>query len=119
MGQLLGTTYNPYIPSGIEIYLEQLRIKAQQHLVFRLESYVEQDPDKKLRNCHPRNYPECNCQMLSQRLIFKGSPDKLVNIAEEFAISYKTLHSHWVRKAIPLLQEILIELGYRPNHSRL
>ena len=116
-GRLLGTPSNPYVLSGLEIYLEQLQQNSQQYLVASLADYIEQDPDKQLRNCYPRKHPECNCQILSQRLlfIFKNPPDKLTDIARECQINYQTLVSHWKLKAIPLLQEVAIQLGYQSN----
>ncbi|MCC5632960.1 hypothetical protein LC613_36105 [Nostoc sphaeroides CHAB 2801] len=116
-GRLLGTPSNPYVLSGLEIYLEQLQQNSQQYLVASLADYIEQDPDKQLRNCYPRKHPECNCQILSQRLlfIFKNPPDTLADIARECQINYQTLVSHWKLKAIPLLQEVAIQLGYQSN----
>ncbi|MEH1901888.1 MAG: hypothetical protein V7L04_10855 [Nostoc sp.] len=116
-GRLLGTPSNPYVLSGLEIYLEQLQQQSQQCLVANLADYIEQDPDKQLRNCYPRKHPECNCQVLSQRLlfIFKNPPDRLTDIARECQINYQTLVSHWKLKAIPLLQEVAIQLGYQSN----
>ncbi|MDZ8064383.1 MAG: hypothetical protein RMY64_01915 [Nostoc sp. DedQUE08] len=116
-GQLLGTPANPYILSGLEIYLENLKQQSQQRLVDNLAVYIEQDPDKQLQNCYPRKHPECNCQVLSQRLlfIFKNPPDTLADIARESQINYQTLVSHWKLKAIPLLQNVAIQLGYQSN----
>ena len=116
-GRLLGTPSNPYVLSGLEIYLEQLQQRSQQYLVANLAHYIEQDPDKQLQNCYPLKHPECNCQVLSQRLlfIFKNPPDTLADIARERQINYQTLVSHWKLKAIPLLQEVAIQLGYQSN----
>ncbi|WP_414565041.1 MULTISPECIES: hypothetical protein [unclassified Anabaena] len=116
-GQLLGTPSNPRVLSGLEIYLEQQQQQSEQNIVTSLALYIEQDPDKQLRNCYPRQHPECNCQLLSQRLlfIFKNPPDKLADIAHERKINYQTLVSHWKLKGIPLLQSIAIKLGYQPN----
>ena len=114
---MLGTLSNPHILSGLEIYLEQQQRQSEQHLVIKLANYIEQDPNRKLKNCYPRQHPECNCQALSQRLlfIFKNPPDKLADIARECQINYQTLAWHWKRKALPLLQSIAIELGHQPN----
>lgn len=116
-GQLLGTPSNPCVLSGLEIYIEKLQKQSEQRLVLKLALYIEQDPKKRLRNCYPRQHPHCNCQLLSQRLlfIFKNPPDKLADLAQEFNINYQTLTSHWKRKALPLLQKIAIELGYQHN----
>lgn len=113
--RLLGTRSNPYVLDGLEIYIEQLQRHSQRCFVLQLEHYIEQDPDNRLRNCHPRNYPECNCQVLSQRLLLKQPPDKLADIVREYGINDQTLRSHWRLKGIPLLQEIATELGYQSN----
>ncbi len=116
-GQLLGTRSNPRVLNGLEIYIEQQQRQSEQRLVVSLALYIEQDPEGQLRNCHPRKHPECNCQILSQRLlfIFKNPPDKLADIARECQINDQTLYTHWRSKGIPLLQSIAIKLGYQPN----
>jgi len=118
-GQLLGTPSNPWVLSGLEAYIEQLQQQSEQHLVQKLALYIEQDPERQLRNCYPRRHRECNCHVLSQRLlfIFKNPPDKLTDIARDFQINYQTLVSHWKLKGIPLLQTIATELGYHPNQE--
>lgn len=116
-GQLLGTRSNPYVLSGLEIYLEQLQQQEQQCLVVKLANYIEQDPDNLLRKCHPRNHLECNAQVMCQKslFIFKNPPDTIADIAREYQINYQTLRSHWKSKVKPLLQEVAIQLGYQSN----
>lgn len=116
-GQLLGTPSSPHVLSGLEIYLEQQQRQSEQSIVANIALYIEQDPEKRLQNCYPRKHPECNCQILSQRLlfIFKDPPDRLADIARECKINYQTLVAHWKLKGIPLLQSIAIELGYQPK----
>lgn len=79
----------------------------------RLKQYIEQDPEKKLRLCHPRAHPHCNCQVLSQRLLLKHPPDKLVDLARDLNVKYHTLNWHWKNKGLPLLQTIAKNLGYQ------
>lgn len=118
-GQLLGTPSNPRVLNGLETYIEQLQRQSEQHLVQKLAFYIEQDPKRQLQNCYPRRHRECNCQVLSQRLlfIFKNPPDKLSDIAQEFHINYQTLVSHWKLKGLPLLRKIATDLGYQPNQE--
>lgn len=99
--------------SGLDGYIEQIEREQQQAVGLKLEQYVEQDPKEKLRNCHPQTYPNCNCQLLSSRVLLKDPPDKFSAIAKELSINYQTLKSHWERKCRPLLQEIALELGYK------
>lgn len=78
-----------------------------------LKEYIDRDPEGKLRGCHPKAHPSCHCQILSQRLLLKHPPDRLVKIAKEFEINYHTLNWHWQKKALPLLRSLAIELGYK------
>ncbi len=112
--ELLPTT-NFEIPtrSGLDTYIEQIEREQQQQVGLKLEQYVEEDPDEKLRNCHPQTYPNCNCQLLSSRVLLKNPPDKFSAIAREHNINYQTLKSHWERNCRPLLQAIALELGYQ------
>lgn len=116
--RLLGTAANPHVLSGIENYIEQSQRQKMQRLAQKLALYIERDPDRKLRDCHPRKYPKCNCHLLSQRLlfIFKNPPDKLSDLAREFQIPYQTLVSHWKLKGLPLLREIATEFGEYPTN---
>lgn len=99
--------------SGIDSYIAQIETEQQQIIGLKLEEYVVQDPKEKLRNCHPQTYSNCNCQLLTSRVLLKDPPDKFSAIAKELSINYQTLKSHWERKCRPLLQEIAIELGYK------
>ncbi len=105
--------------SGLDAYIKQIQQEELQRVGLEIESYIEQDPEEKLRKCHPRNRPDCNCQLLSQRLLIasKDRPDRLADIAREFNINHQTLISHWKKKALPLLQAIAIELGYQHNNQ--
>lgn len=118
-GEILGTPSNPYTLSGLEIYIESLQKQSEQRIAVELADYIEQDPDMRLKKCYPRNHPECNSQLLSQRLlfIFKNPPDTLASIAREFNINYQTLVSHWKLKTIPLLKEAAIRFGYSDINS--
>lgn len=115
--QMLGRQFNTPTLTGIDAHIAQLQRQSEQHLVLKLELYIEQDPEGQLRSCYPRQHPDCNCQLLSQRLlcIFKDPPDRLADVAREFNINYQTLTYHWKQKGIPLLQKIAIELGYQHN----
>ena len=100
--------------SGLDMYLARLENHQLQTLVSQLENYIEQDPDNRLKRCHPRNYPNCHCQFLAQRLLLKNPPDRLACISRELGINDRTLRSHWKNRCLPLLQTITQELGYSP-----
>jgi hypothetical protein len=104
-GELAGKNFQSPPLSGLTAYIEQQQTKASQNRALKLELYIEIDPEHKLRNSHPRNFPACNSQVLAQRILLKHPPDKLSEIAREFAIDYQTLNSHWKRKTLPLLRD--------------
>ncbi|MEQ9625811.1 hypothetical protein [Coleofasciculus chthonoplastes] len=109
------STTTPTIPvlSGIEQYIEQQHNQTIQQVFLQLEHYIEQDPEGKLRQCHPRKYPNCHCQFLSQKALLQNPPSKFTDLSRELGINYQTLKSHWEKKCKPLLQDIARELGYR------
>lgn len=72
----------------------------------KFEDYVKEDPEKLLRNCHPKKYPDCNCQLLAQKLLLKEPPKRLSQIYREFQnsgvkIPDQTLRSHWKKSVSP------------------
>lgn len=90
------------------------RHQMMKNVVIELRHYIEEDKEGKLRKCYPRNHFNCNCQIISQRMFVKEPADKLTTIARDFGIPYQTLVAHWRRKGLPLLQEILVKIGYNP-----
>lgn len=97
------------------ITLDSLIQQEQLLVVEKLKRYIEQDPEENLRTCHPRGRPDCNCQVLSQKIILANPPNEIKKIAENLAIPYQTLLSHWSRKCLPILRKIALDLGYQPN----
>ena len=98
-----GGTFTELIPDPqpstiweIEAQIEQWQKQEKNVSVGnKIWHYIEQDPQRRLRSCHPRQNPECNCQLLSQRILLKNPPDKLPELAKKFNIPYQTLVSHW------------------------
>lgn len=102
----------------LEAEIEQQQQQQQAMTVGRqLQQYVEQDPQGRLRQCHPGAYPAANAQVLSQRLLIKSPPDKLAELARELEVPYQALYWHWKNKVLPLLQEIAQNFGYRPDRK--
>ncbi|MDB9312697.1 hypothetical protein PN462_06260 [Spirulina sp. CS-785/01] len=113
-----GETFSDRIPANLETVQAQIQAdQAQQteQIGRKLKTYIQQDPDNRLKTCHPKAHPRCNCQVLSQRLLLKHPPDKLVAIAQDYQIKYHTLNWHWKNKALPLLQSIALEFGYHTS----
>ncbi|WP_228061137.1 hypothetical protein, partial [Coleofasciculus sp. LEGE 07092] len=115
--QLSQTGFSPPNLTGIDEYIEQLQRQEKQRIGLELEQYIEEDPDKRLQNCHPRESSHCNCQLLSQRLSLRDPPERLATVARELGMNYQVLVAHWKRKCLPLLQEIALSLGYEPDQE--
>ncbi|MEL7006339.1 MAG: hypothetical protein AAFN93_26975 [Bacteroidota bacterium] len=98
--------------SGLDGYIKSLKDQENQDLGLKIEEYIEQDPEGRLRACHPKKHKQCNCQALSQRVLLDAPPARFSKLSEEFGINYQTLKSHWEKKCRPLLKKIAIELGY-------
>jgi len=73
----------------------------------RVRDYLARDPDAKLRECHPRSHPQCNCWELGQRLLLAEPPERVRHIAREYAIPEQTLYSHWKKKCRPLIADLV------------
>lgn len=101
--------------SGLDGYIEQLERQQTQNIGEQLERYIQSDRENRLKSLHPKDYPQCNCQFLSQRLLLQYPPAKYTQLARELGINPQTLISHWKRKCLPLLQEIVQGLGYKPD----
>jgi hypothetical protein len=107
---------NPTL-SGLDGFIENSQRETTQRIGLKLELYIEQDPEDKLKNSYPSSSPQCNCQFLSQKRVLKEPPDKFTHIARELSIPYTTVNSHWKRKCEPMLQKIAEDLGYKQEQS--
>ncbi len=99
--------------SGIKLILE----KERRSLTRQMKRYIEEDPDMKLRNCHPRNNSNLDCQLLSQKLLLEEPPLNPRQLAKELTTPEKpvpeqTVYTRWQKFCLPLLRKIAIELGY-------
>ncbi|MGB3207841.1 MAG: hypothetical protein WBB28_22890 [Crinalium sp.] len=103
--------------SGLDGLIENSQREITQRIGLKIELYIEQDPEDKLKNSYPSSSPECNCQFLSQRFVLKEPPDKFADIQRELSIPYTTVNSHWKRKCEPMLQKIAEDLGYKQEQS--
>lgn len=115
--QLSATDVNSPTLTGIDGYIEQLQKQESQRIGLEVEQYIEDDPEQKLRQCHPKASPHCNCHLLSKRISLQSPPDKFSQLARELNVNYQTLVQHWKRSCLPLLQTIAINLGYKPNQQ--
>lgn len=96
----------------LDIKIAQIQENERQQLGKTIGQYIEQDEQGKLKASHLRKNPECNCHLLSMRLLIQNPPHKIADIARELNISNQTLYSHWRNNCLPLLREIGINFGY-------
>jgi hypothetical protein len=92
--------------SGLDCYIEQLQEQENQCLSQRIVDYIHQDPQNQLKNCYPRAYPNCHCQLLSQKRLLLEPAETFEDIAEELNIPLKQVTNHWYGRCKPLLQKI-------------
>jgi hypothetical protein len=115
-------TYLDLVESETFTNIDDIIKKEQEQRIQRIGQnmwrYIEEDPEGKLQNCHPRNYPNANCQELARRLYLKEPPDKLASIAREINVSYQTLNSHFKRNCLEFFREIGKNLGYIQEQSK-
>lgn len=102
-------------PDGLDIYIKKLQDQEIQKFWLKLEDYIQQDPQGKLRNCHPRECEKCNCKFLAERLLLKEPPDDFKLLTEQVGINYQTVYSRWNRECKQLLVTISLEIGYIPG----
>ncbi|NER37512.1 MAG: hypothetical protein F6J93_26710 [Oscillatoria sp. SIO1A7] len=92
--------------SGLDSLAQQELEEANKRLEQDLKRYIEEDPEGKLRGCHPGGYPHCNCQELVKRRILQEPKDTWKTISAELNVPQGTVTAHWKRKCQPLLAEI-------------
>jgi hypothetical protein len=102
--------YHPCLGS-FDAYIEQLEAEENQSLARNIAQYINRDPDAKLRKCYPKNRPDCNCQIIVQRLFLQQSPEKLSAIARQLNINTQTIHSFWRRTGFPKVRAIALEIA--------
>lgn len=91
--------------SGLEVLIEKDQQQQRQRLWLEKKRYIEQDPQGNLQNSHLKSHPDCNCQLLAQRLFIKDPPDTFADIARDLGVNYQALVSHWKRKCLLLLRK--------------
>lgn len=97
--------------------ISRLLQKERHSLAGKIRRYIEEDPEMKLRNCHPRNNANLDCQLLSRKLLFEEPPLNPRQVAKELTTPEKTIpeqtvYDRWRNYCLPLLRRIARELGY-------
>jgi hypothetical protein len=107
---------NPESPRAsldlLDIKIAQIQETQRQNVGSRIKQYIELDENGKLTGSHPKKNPECNCQVLTKRLLLQKPSHKIADIAREFNVSNQTLYSHWKKNCLPLLKEIAVNCGH-------
>lgn len=118
MEQLSETGLKTPSLKGLEGYIERLQQQKIQRLGLEMERYILHDCESRLQSCYPRTYPNCHCQLLSQRRYLKEPADTFGEIAQELNMPLRHLTNHWYGRCKPLLQEIAKSLGYQPSEEQ-
>lgn len=103
--------------SVLDKYIADFNRTQVMQLGLAVEDYINRDPEGKLRNCHPKNFPDCNMQYLAQRFCLQDPPADKTEVALEVGVNYNTLVAHWRRNNY-LLVTIGLELGYQPEQLK-
>jgi hypothetical protein len=102
---------------GLDAKIEQIERQEKEALVSTIVQYIDRDPEQKLRNCHPRNRPDCNCQIIAQRLFLQQSPEKMAAIARQLNIKTQTIYSFWKRTGCLQVQGIARHINSSRSQS--
>lgn len=83
----------------------------------KLREYIDKDFGNKLSKCHPKGNSKCHCQILIQKRFIEKNPHTgklytLKEISEELETSLQTINTRLKDFCLPLLKEIIKELGY-------
>ncbi|MGL5066151.1 MAG: hypothetical protein ACRC62_39785 [Microcoleus sp.] len=105
--------------SGFNSAIEQLETEEKKCWVRAIEQYIDRDPEEKLRRCHPRNRPDCNCQIIAQKLFLQPVPEKMTALAKQLNISAQTLDSFWRRKGWLQVQAIAREVVLKNSEQAI
>ncbi|MEM7553351.1 MAG: hypothetical protein AAF378_04495 [Cyanobacteria bacterium P01_A01_bin.84] len=104
-------------PNSWEILIK----RNTETLATRIEQYIRNDPEGRLKRCHPRGYPQANCQSFADQRILQQPKVTLEEIAETWKIPKGTLFDAREGKLrdrfYKLLQEIAIEEELKYNLS--
>ena len=91
--------------------IERIEREEKQALARDIANYFKGDPQQELRNCHPRNRPDCNCQIIAQKLLLDESPAKMATIARQLNIKEQTIRSFWRRTGFSKIQKIAVKIA--------
>jgi hypothetical protein len=106
-GLTVGETIPDQTIDGIKRLLEQER----RFMGRKIKRYIEENPEMRLRNCHPRNNPHLHCQIMAQKLLLQEPPLNRRELAKELEVPEPTVYERWKNYCLPLLLQIAQELG--------
>ncbi len=113
LDQLSQTRWSSVSCGWVDSHAQRVEKQNLQQIWLELEEAVGTDLQGKLKSLCPQGRNDCNCKLLSQKLLLKEPPDSLALLARELKINSKTLLSHWKKKCKPCLQKMVIELNYQ------
>jgi hypothetical protein len=98
---------------GLDAEIERIEREEKQALARAIVKYFDGDPEYALRNCYVRNRPDCNCQIIAQKLLLQESPEKMAVIARQLNINTQTIRSFWKRKGLSKVQAIARQIAQK------
>lgn len=96
---------------ALDLEIERIDREEKQALVRDIANYFQGDPQQELRNSHPRNRPDCNCQIIAQKLLLDESPAKMATIARQLNIKEQTIRSFWRRTGFSKIKKIAVKIA--------
>jgi len=113
------TGFEPPRLDGLEGYIEKIQRQNIKFIAKKLKEYIDEDPDFILRKSHLRNNPECNFQVIIQRLYLKDKPETKRAIAQDFGVSEQTLYAYYRRNWLKIqshLQQVALNSGLKQDY---
>ncbi|MBD2329171.1 sigma-70 family RNA polymerase sigma factor [Alkalinema sp. FACHB-956] len=83
----------------------------ESELIQILRQWLTTDPDQKLSQCYPKNQPLASCKTLIQARLLPPEID-WKDLAQELNLPLQTLHSHFRRHCLKLLQAFCHSQGF-------
>ncbi|MDJ0555637.1 MAG: hypothetical protein QNJ68_14580 [Microcoleaceae cyanobacterium MO_207.B10] len=78
--------FNYQIFDSLDSLLQQEENQMTQNKGLILELYIESDPEGKLSNCHPQNYPNCNAKAIVEYFYLSDRAEK-ITFKEDWVIA--------------------------------
>lgn len=89
--------------------LERLLQRYEGLRVRELVTYLQDDPQGRLRACHPRRYPHCHAQGIIGDRLLREEPLTWQEISAKYGIAFGTVTAFYNRRVLKLIAAIALE----------